>query len=78
MVGRQVVSSVSATPTLSNQLVNGGCNVMSIRNKVRNYFPRPNEVMRIRKQGWKARMATLSGRKTIMRRILKGRHVLTH
>lgn len=78
MLGRQVISSVNATPSLSNQLINGGCNVMSIRNKTRNYFPRPNEVQRIRKHGWKTRMSTLSGRKIIMRRILRGCHVLSH
>jgi len=44
----------------------------------RNYFPVPSEVKRIRKFGWNARMATWSGRKIIMNRIIKNRDVLTH
>lgn len=45
---------------------------------VRNHFPRPSEIKRVKRYGWKARMSTPNGRKVIMRRILKGRHVLTH
>ncbi|KAF6210506.1 hypothetical protein GE061_013612 [Apolygus lucorum] len=44
----------------------------------RYYFPRANEVKRVRKHGWEARMSTEGGRKVIMNRILKGRHVLSH
>ncbi|XP_028030730.1 39S ribosomal protein L34, mitochondrial [Bombyx mandarina] len=50
----------------------------SIRTKVRCYFPRPNEVKRVRRHGWDFRMSTPNGRRVIMRRLLKGRHVLTH
>lgn len=50
----------------------------SIRTKVRCYFPRPNEVRRVRRHGWETRMSTPNGRKVIMRRMLKGRFVLSH
>ncbi|XP_041981058.1 39S ribosomal protein L34, mitochondrial [Aricia agestis] len=50
----------------------------SIRTKIRCYFPRPNEVRRVRRHGWATRMSTPNGRRTIMRRILKGRYVLSH
>uniref|UniRef100_A0A4P6D9U4 Large ribosomal subunit protein bL34m n=3 Tax=Rhodnius TaxID=13248 RepID=A0A4P6D9U4_RHOPR len=46
--------------------------------KARCYFPRPNETMRIKKHGWDHRMSTEGGRKVLMNRILKGRHVLSH
>lgn len=49
-----------------------------VRNKVRCYFPRPCELKRIKRHGYKARLSTAAGRRIIMRRILKGRHVLSH
>jgi large subunit ribosomal protein L34 len=49
-----------------------------VRTKVRCYFPRPCEYKRIKRHGLKARLATAGGRRIIMRRILKGRHVITH
>lgn len=51
---------------------------MLVRNKMRYHFPHPNERMRIKKFGWFARMATPNGRKILQRRILKGKHVLSH
>lgn len=45
---------------------------------VRHFFPRPSEVKRIKKHGWKQRLSTPAARQILMRRILKGRHVLTH
>ncbi|CAD7077585.1 unnamed protein product [Hermetia illucens] len=51
---------------------------LSMRTKIRCYFPRPNEVKRIRVHGWEKRMSTPAGRRVLMRRILKGRHVLSH
>ncbi|XP_045501012.1 39S ribosomal protein L34, mitochondrial [Colias croceus] len=54
------------------------CLLTSIRTKVRCYFPRPNEVRRVRRHGWEQRLSTPTGRRVIMRRILKGRFVLTH
>ncbi|XP_049836861.1 uncharacterized protein LOC126281725 [Schistocerca gregaria] len=52
--------------------------VTQIRCKVRNNFPRPKETKRIKIHGWRTRMSTLEGRKILMRRILKGKHVLSH
>ncbi|XP_067633093.1 large ribosomal subunit protein bL34m [Eurosta solidaginis] len=46
--------------------------------KVRCHFPKPREVKRINVHGWDARMSTAEGRRVLMRRILKGRHVLSH
>ncbi|XP_069946570.1 large ribosomal subunit protein bL34m [Cherax quadricarinatus] len=48
------------------------------RTNVRNHFPRPNERKRILRHGWKQRMSTAAGRRVLMRRILKGRHILSH
>lgn len=64
-------------PSIS--LIKPDCfSLYSIRTKVRCYFPRPNEVRRVRRHGWETRMSTANGRKVIMRRLLKGRFVLTH
>ncbi|XP_008544090.2 uncharacterized protein LOC103568867 [Microplitis demolitor] len=49
-----------------------------IRRKMRDNFPHPNEVKRVRTHGWETRMSTLHGRKTLMRRILAGRFILSH
>lgn len=46
--------------------------------KPRYNFPKPSEYKRVTRFGWHARMSTPEGRKIIMRRILKGKHVLTH
>lgn len=54
------------------------CSMEFTRGKVRCHFPKPSEVKRIRRHGWHARMSTPAGRRIIMNRILKGRHVLSH
>lgn len=65
--------------TSSISLVKPDCfSLSSVRTKVRCYFPRPNEVRRVRRHGWETRMSTNNGRKIIMRRLLKGKFVLTH
>jgi len=67
--------------TISNQtcsMTPATWSLSFIRNKTRYHFPHPNETKRIKKHGWAARMATPAGRRIIMRRILKGKHVLTH
>lgn len=66
---KQIFASV---PTLSNNW-----NFTSVRT-IRYHFPSPNERKRIKMFSWNARMATHSGRKILMRRILKGRYVLSH
>lgn len=50
----------------------------SVRTNVRCHFPYPRETKRVRVHGFKKRMSTRSGRAILMRRILKGRHVLSH
>ncbi|XP_075238430.1 mitochondrial ribosomal protein L34 [Lycorma delicatula] len=49
-----------------------------VRTNIRNNFPRPRESKRVKTHGFKKRMATPGGRAILMRRILKGRHVLSH
>ncbi|XP_012161332.1 39S ribosomal protein L34, mitochondrial [Ceratitis capitata] len=49
-----------------------------LKPKVRCHFPKPREVKRINVHGWESRMSTPEGRRVLMRRILKGRHVLSH
>uniref|UniRef100_T1H6D9 Large ribosomal subunit protein bL34m n=1 Tax=Megaselia scalaris TaxID=36166 RepID=T1H6D9_MEGSC len=44
-----------------------------LKNKVRTHFPKPREIKRINVHGWETRMSTVEGRRTLMRRILKGR-----
>ncbi|KAL0870670.1 hypothetical protein ABMA27_005617 [Loxostege sticticalis] len=74
--GLHVASSISANTTSLVQPES--FSLSSIRTKVRCYFPRPNEVRRVRRHGWNTRMSTPNGRRVILRRLLKGRHVLTH
>uniref|UniRef100_T1J9L9 Large ribosomal subunit protein bL34m n=1 Tax=Strigamia maritima TaxID=126957 RepID=T1J9L9_STRMM len=50
----------------------------SVRTTVRNHFPKASEHIRITRHGWKKRMSTIDGQKVIMRRILRGRFVLSH
>lgn len=45
---------------------------------MRYHFPHPNERRRIKRHGWITRMLTPNGRKILMRRILKGKYVLSH
>ncbi|CAH2267309.1 jg14774 [Pararge aegeria aegeria] len=70
----------SYSPTFaSTSLVRSEYPLLScIRTKVRCYFPRPNEVRRVRRHGYKTRMSTPNGRRIIMRRLLKGKFVLSH
>ncbi|XP_038221963.1 39S ribosomal protein L34, mitochondrial [Zerene cesonia] len=70
----QTVAPVSNTTLVKPD----SCLLTAIRTKVRCYFPRPNEVRRVRRHGWEHRISTPNGRRIIMRRILKGRFVLTH
>ncbi|XP_017770085.1 PREDICTED: uncharacterized protein LOC108557886 [Nicrophorus vespilloides] len=56
----------------------GGLFSLSIRNVIRCHFPRPSERKRIKRHGWEKRMSTPEGRRVLMRRILKGKHVYSH
>lgn len=77
--GQLVTQHVCRTSDICNQLPgNGAWGRTFVRTKVRCYFPRPCERKRIKRHGWKARLATAGGRRVIMHRILKGRHVITH
>ncbi|KAJ8718583.1 hypothetical protein PYW08_002820 [Mythimna loreyi] len=70
---------VASTMSPATSLVKPDCfSLSSVRTKVRCYFPRPNEVRRVNRHGWKSRISTPNGRKVIMRRLLKGRFVLSH
>ncbi|RZF44903.1 hypothetical protein LSTR_LSTR015569 [Laodelphax striatellus] len=50
----------------------------SVRTSIVNTFPYPRETKRVRVHGFKKRMSTPGGRKVLMRRILKGRFILSH
>ncbi|XP_006624101.1 39S ribosomal protein L34, mitochondrial [Apis dorsata] len=69
----QTFSSIFTSPTIINPW-----NLTINRTIMRYHFPRPNERRRIKRHGWITRMSTLSGRKILMRRILKGKYVLSH
>ncbi|XP_053669812.1 39S ribosomal protein L34, mitochondrial [Anopheles nili] len=64
--------------SLSEATAGGAWGLLSSRTVIRNHFPRARETKRIRVHGWLKRMATPGGRRVLMRRILKGRHVLSH
>lgn len=69
-------TAIQSSP--SAPVAGGSWSLTSIRTKIRNYFPRAKETKRIVNHGWHKRMSSPSGRKIIMRRILKGKHVLCH
>lgn len=56
----------------------GGIFDIFTRNIIRCHFPRPSERKRIKRHGYWKRMSTEAGRKILMRRILRGKHVLSH
>ncbi|CAH0687722.1 unnamed protein product [Spodoptera exigua] len=79
LVRQNLFQMASTVAPCTTSLAKPDCfSVSSIRTKVRCYFPRPNEVRRVNRHGWKTRMSTPNGRRVIMRRLLKGRFVLTH
>ncbi|XP_078048433.1 mitochondrial ribosomal protein L34 [Augochlora pura] len=69
---------ISPGQLIGSQAVTNLWSLTLNRTKMRYHFPHPNERRRIKRHGWFARMATASGRKILMRRILRGRHVLSH
>ncbi|XP_031621172.1 39S ribosomal protein L34, mitochondrial [Contarinia nasturtii] len=56
----------------------GAWSLISVRTNIRNHFPKPRENKRLMLHGFHQRMKTRGGRLIIMRRILKGKHVLSH
>ncbi|XP_012280612.1 39S ribosomal protein L34, mitochondrial [Orussus abietinus] len=72
---KQICSKSGASPILAPSACG---NLTFVRTIVRRHFPRPSETKRIKVHGWLKRMSTPNGRKILMRRILKGRHVLSH
>ncbi|XP_011159187.1 39S ribosomal protein L34, mitochondrial isoform X1 [Solenopsis invicta] len=88
MFGKLISGLFQSLPRASNQLSSTSVtvtpviwspwNLTFIRNRMRYHFPHPSETKRIKKHGWFARLATPSGRRILQRRILKGKHVLSH
>ncbi|XP_046400236.1 39S ribosomal protein L34, mitochondrial [Ischnura elegans] len=75
--GGNTVLQVPGAPSLFSKVIN--CfGITSVRNNIRIHFPKPDERKRVTRHGWHKRMATESGRKILMKRMLKGRHVLSH
>ena len=52
--------------------------VDQVRTKMRFFFRYPSETKRIRKQGWKARLANPWGKRIIMKKMLANKMNLTH
>lgn len=79
-----MVLSNTSSPlsTLSNvpqgATAGGAWSLISTRTNIRNKFPRAKENKRIKINGWLTRLSTSGGRRVLMRRILKGKHVLSH
>ncbi|XP_011703227.1 PREDICTED: 39S ribosomal protein L34, mitochondrial [Wasmannia auropunctata] len=87
MFGKLMSGIFQSLPRASNQLspivpatpvVWSPWNLTFVRNRMRYHFPHPSETKRIKRHGWFARLATPNGRKILQRRILKGKHVLSH
>lgn len=55
----------------------GSWNLTSVRTKTIDYFPKPRENERA-KHSYKMRIKCRGGRLILMRRILRGKHVLAH
>ncbi|XP_035783487.1 39S ribosomal protein L34, mitochondrial-like [Anopheles albimanus] len=64
--------------SLTEAAAGGAWGLLSARTVIRNQFPRARETKRVRVHGWWKRMSTLTGRRVLMRKILKGKHVLSH
>lgn len=70
-----MAQNVSSTQSAN---AGGSWSLISVRTNIRNHFPRPREHKRILNHGFEKRMSTRGGRLIIMRRILKGKHILSH
>ncbi|XP_043581829.1 39S ribosomal protein L34, mitochondrial [Bombus pyrosoma] len=80
MIGTLFSSACQTFPRLASlsPIITTPWSLILSRTRMRYHFPRPNERRRIKRHGWDTRMSTLSGRKILMRRILKGKYVLSH
>ncbi|XP_043528299.1 39S ribosomal protein L34, mitochondrial [Frieseomelitta varia] len=79
MIGTLFSSAYRTFPGLASlNPITNLWNLTLSRSIIRYHFPHPNERRRIKRFGWKTRMSTLGGRKILMRRILKGKYVLSH
>ncbi|XP_044730520.1 uncharacterized protein LOC123293694 [Chrysoperla carnea] len=88
-ISTKVFQTCSIQQTLFNQTSNSNnilynivtstsTSLIPIRTNIRCHFPRPNERMRIKKHGYKKRLTTQAGLRVLLRRILKGRHNISH
>uniref|UniRef100_A0A1Q3FIC8 Large ribosomal subunit protein bL34m n=1 Tax=Culex tarsalis TaxID=7177 RepID=A0A1Q3FIC8_CULTA len=75
---QSLAGSVGVALSESTSVVGGAWSTLSARTVIRNQFPRARETKRVRVHGWWKRMATPEGRRLLMRRILKGRHSISH
>ncbi|XP_077261264.1 mitochondrial ribosomal protein L34 [Temnothorax americanus] len=74
----RATSQLSSTATATTIAAWSPWSSTFVRNIMRYHFPHPNERRRIKRHGWYARLSTPNGRKILQRRILKGKHVLSH
>lgn len=70
--------SMSQNVSVQSANAGGSWSLISVRTNIRNHFPKPREYKRIMNHGFEKRMSTRGGRLIIMRRILKGKHILSH
>lgn len=73
------ITSPTQSKSNASEICAGGVwSLLAIRTNIRNNFPRAKEGKRIKIHGWLKRMFTATGRRVLMRRILRGKHVLSH
>lgn len=72
------LQTITQSLPATNLMAGGAWSTISVRTNIRDHFPRAKETKRVTVHGYEKRISTRSGRKIIMRRILKGRHVLSH
>uniref|UniRef100_A0A6M2CJY9 Large ribosomal subunit protein bL34m n=1 Tax=Rhipicephalus microplus TaxID=6941 RepID=A0A6M2CJY9_RHIMP len=73
-----VCRGLSVQPCQVLQPLTVSTEFQQVRTLMHRFFPRPSEHRRLAKHGFKKRISTKSGRRVLFRRMLKGRHVLSH
>ncbi|KAL1430949.1 hypothetical protein MTO96_014374 [Rhipicephalus appendiculatus] len=73
-----ICKGLTAQPGQLLQPLTVSSELQQVRNLMHRFFPRPSEHRRIARHGFKKRISTKSGRRVLFRRMLKGRHVLSH